>query len=57
MATGRLGAAARVATIAVGAVAVAGAIAVGHSGGELVYRHGAADAYSSPEARGAAAHP
>ena len=57
LATGRLGVAGRVATIAVGAVVVAGAVAVGHSGGELVYRHGAADAYASPEARGTAPQP
>jgi uncharacterized membrane protein len=57
VATGRLGTAARVATVAVGAVVVAGAIAVGHSGGELVYRHGAAGAYASPEAKGSATHP
>jgi uncharacterized membrane protein len=57
VAAGRLGAAARVATIAVGAAVVAGAVAVGHSGGELVYRHGAAGAYASPEARGSATQP
>jgi uncharacterized membrane protein len=57
LATGRLGAAGRVATIVVGAAVLAGAVAVGHSGGELVYRHGAAGAYASPEARGSAAQP
>jgi uncharacterized membrane protein len=35
----------RAATAAAGALALAAAVAVGHSGGELVYRHGAADAY------------
>ena len=42
---GRTGVAGRVATLAGGAVALAAAIATGHSGGELVYRHGAASAY------------
>jgi uncharacterized membrane protein len=35
----------RGATVAAGALALAAAVSVGHSGGELVYRHGAADAY------------
>jgi uncharacterized membrane protein len=43
--TGRLGTVGHVATIAGGAAAFAAAIATGHSGGELVYRHGAASAY------------
>jgi uncharacterized membrane protein len=44
---GRLGRAARGVT-AVGALAlVVGAALVGHSGGQLVYRHGAASAYTS----------
>jgi uncharacterized membrane protein len=47
---GRAGAAARVATIAGGAAALAAAIATGRSGGELVYRHGAAQAYVEPMA-------
>ena len=42
---GRIGGAGRVATIAVGVGALAAASVVGHSGGELVYRHGAASAY------------
>jgi uncharacterized membrane protein len=42
---GRFGGIGRAATIAAGAVALASAVAVGHSGGELVYKHGAADAY------------
>jgi uncharacterized membrane protein len=42
---GRLGALGRVATAAAGAAVFAAAVAVGHSGGELVYRHGAASAY------------
>ena len=43
---GRIGRAARVATTA-GAIALVGAgIQVGHSGGELVYRHGAAAAHT-----------
>jgi uncharacterized membrane protein len=45
---GRAGKVARVIT-AVGAVAlVAGAARVGHSGGQLVYKHGAASAYATP---------
>jgi len=35
----------RAATTAAAAIALAAAVAVGRSGGELVYRHGAADAY------------
>jgi len=35
----------RIATIALGAIVLAGAVSTGHSGGELVYRHGAANAY------------
>jgi uncharacterized membrane protein len=42
---GRPGAAGRAATLAGGALGLAAAIATGHSGGELVYRHGAASAY------------
>ena len=42
---GRAGGLGRAATAAAGAVALAAAVSVGHSGGELVYRHGAADAY------------
>jgi uncharacterized membrane protein len=42
---GGLGLAGRGATVAAGALALAAAVATGHSGGELVYRHGAADAY------------
>jgi uncharacterized membrane protein len=42
---GSLGGAGRIATIAVGIGALAAASLVGRSGGELVYRHGAASAY------------
>lgn len=42
---GRAGALGRGATVVAAAFALAAAVAVGHSGGELVYRHGAADAY------------
>jgi len=42
---GRAGAVGRLATLAASGVALAAAVAVGHSGGELVYRHGAASAY------------
>lgn len=47
MAPGKLGAALRV-TATVGAVALVGAgVQVGKSGGDLVYRHGAASAYTT----------
>lgn len=50
---GRIGAVSRAAA-AVGAVAlVAGAAYVGHTGGQLVYKYGAASAYASPGAQGA----
>lgn len=50
---GRIGASARFLTLA-GALLTAGlAVRVGHSGGELVYRHGAAAAYVDAEADGA----
>ncbi len=53
---GRIGSAARVATAA-GAFGLVGAGAVvGHSGGELVYHHGAVAAYS-PAGRGAGGAP
>lgn len=42
---GSRGGIARAATVAAGAAVLAAGIAVGHSGGELVYRHGAASAY------------
>jgi uncharacterized membrane protein len=58
LASGRLGGLGRVVTVVAGAAALASAVAVGHSGGELVYRHGAANAYvqsaapaSGPQAR------
>ena len=52
LAPGLAGKAARIAGTA-GAVALVGAAAwVGHSGGELVYRHGAASAYTSGPAGG-----
>lgn len=48
LAPGLIGRSAR-AVAALGAlVLVAGAARVGHTGGELVYRHGAASAYASP---------
>jgi uncharacterized membrane protein len=43
---GRAGALGRLATLAAGGVVLAAGISVGHSGGELVYRHGAASAYA-----------
>jgi len=42
---GRAGAVGRGATVAAAGLALAAAVAVGHTGGELVYRHGAADSY------------
>jgi len=57
---GAAGTVGRGATIAAASVVLAAAIAVGHSGGELVYRHGAADAYvevtQSPTAARTASH-
>ena len=44
--SGRWGRVARFATLAAGAVVLAAGLAVGHSGGELVYRHGAAVVYT-----------
>jgi hypothetical protein len=51
---GRAGGVARVASLAAGALVLAGGVWVGHLGGELVYAHGAASAYVTP-AGGAAA--
>jgi uncharacterized membrane protein len=45
---GSAGALARVASVLVSAGVLAAGIAVGHSGGELVYRYGAASAYVQP---------
>jgi uncharacterized membrane protein len=45
---GRLGRAARVVATAGAAVLVVAAARVGHSGGQLVYRYGAASAYATP---------
>jgi hypothetical protein len=44
-----LGAVARGLTVAAALASVAMVAAVGHSGGELVYRHGAALAYTQPD--------
>jgi uncharacterized membrane protein len=44
-----LGAVARGLTVAVSIATVVAVAAVGHSGGELVYRHGAALAYTRPD--------
>lgn len=49
---GRPGQLGRVASLGLSVVALGFAIAVGHSGGELVYRHGAALAYVSDAAQG-----
>jgi uncharacterized membrane protein len=54
---GRLGGLGRAATVAATAGVLAAGVAVGHSGGELVYRYGAANAYvskASPESRATA---
>lgn len=58
LAGGRAGSAARWLTVAGSVVLVASAIQVGSAGGELVYEHGAADAYTSSEGSsgGEAAH-
>lgn len=45
LARGTIGRAARVVTVMGAAALVVAGIQVGHAGGELVYRHGAADAY------------
>jgi uncharacterized membrane protein len=57
LAAGRVGAVGRAATILIGAAAFAAAVAVGHSGGELVYRHGAAGAYVVPPEGASAKRP
>jgi uncharacterized membrane protein len=57
LASGRVGNAARIGTLVAGATVLAGAVAVGHSGGELVYRHGAGAAYAAPPTGGDAARP
>lgn len=51
--SGRIGGAARWTGAAGSLLLLAAGVQVGHSGGELVYRHGAADAYvdSTPGAR------
>lgn len=51
-ARGTIGRAARLVTAAGAVGLVAAGAQVGHSGGELVYRHGAASAYADPAARG-----
>jgi uncharacterized membrane protein len=43
---GRVGGAARIAAVIASVAVLAAGIRVGHSGGELVYRHGAAAAYT-----------
>ena len=57
LARGRLGQAARLVGTAGALGLVVAGWRVGHSGGELVYRHGAASAYTQPAAVGAAARP
>jgi hypothetical protein len=49
---GAWGETARFATLAASAIVLVLGIQVGHSGGELVYRHGAASAYASHAAPG-----
>ncbi len=48
MLSGKIGAINRALTIAVSLTALFAAGSTGHSGGELVYRHGAAMAYAQP---------
>ena len=52
---GIAGKSARIVTAVGSLVLVAGAARVGHTGGQLVYRYGAASAYTSPSASGAMA--
>lgn len=52
LARGDIGRAARLVTAAGTVGIVAAGIQVGHSGGMLVYRHGAASAYTDPAAQG-----
>jgi uncharacterized membrane protein len=52
LARGTIGSAARLVTVVGAAGLVAAGVQVGHSGGTLVYRHGAASAYANPTARG-----
>ena len=48
MIKGRPGGVARYTSLAVALVLVGGAAYVGHTGGQLVYKHGAASAYATP---------
>ena len=59
LATGRRGTIGRSLTVIGSAVTLAASVSAGHLGGELVYVHGAADAYTGSEqgAGGAANHP
>jgi uncharacterized membrane protein len=50
---GSAGGAGRLVTVLAAAGVLAGGVVVGHSGGELVYVHGAASAYSEPAVPGA----
>jgi uncharacterized membrane protein len=49
---GRIGSAFRVVAAAGSVALIAGAAYVGHTGGQLVYKYGAASAYSNPAASG-----
>jgi uncharacterized membrane protein len=49
LAPGRIGGTARAAGLVAALGLVAAGIRVGHSGGELVYEHGAASAYTTPD--------
>jgi uncharacterized membrane protein len=53
--SGKAGSYGRLASVASGAVLLAAALAVGHSGGQLVYEYGAAQAYVHPAGAGEAA--
>ncbi len=50
LAGGTTGALARVVTVGLSFATVAAAVSTGHSGGELIYRHGAARAYGAGDA-------
>jgi hypothetical protein len=54
MVKGKAGGVARYASLAVAIALVGGAAYVGHTGGQLVYKHGAASAYATPAPSGIA---
>jgi hypothetical protein len=54
LARGRAGGWARAGALAISLLTLAAAVRTGHLGGELVYRHGAANAYLEPSGAPAA---